>query len=449
MKERSAWIWWLHPAAPFAITVPLIGLAAWAIPESSYRTMWRTPKFFDSGALAISLACSAVFVLGAVLTSRLTMRAYRPRQGGGTDATPERALAILFPLSFYLCVLGYLLWAGLAISRGITLDTVMGVASGEKGAMYDARYTYLPTVGGITTLTQFGTAAMILGAVLGIRKDWGHVRFKLLVIVGLAAARALVNSERFALIELVAPFVITWLGMQYLGSPRFSAFTRRLVALVPILALVFLLVFFTGFEYFRSWTNYYAGRDMNLLEFGSTRLAGYYVTSFNNGGYLLNHLEPLNAPYFTLHFLWGFPLTSPIIQRLFPNPLLESTEKWFYFPFLEAGANLEFNNADGVLFPLMDFGIPGGLIYWFLIGILCGWLYERYQRKELAGLLLYPATYLGLIEAPLALYWGEGRAFPPFCLLATAPAVLWFARRMRLVPAHRTVSAKLLWLQSH
>jgi oligosaccharide repeat unit polymerase len=449
VKERGASIWWLHPAAPFAIAVPLIGLAAGAIPESSYRTLWRTPKFFDSYAMTISLACSAVFVLGAVMSSRLTTRANGARPEAGTDAIPDRALAILFQLSFYLCVLGYLLWAGLAISRGITLDTVMGVASGEKGAMYDARFTYLPTVGGITTLTQFGTAAMIVGAVLGARKGWSQVRFKLLMIVGIAAVRALVNSERFALIELAAPFAITRLGMQYLGSQKFRASTRRLVALAPILALILLLMFFTGFEYFRSWTNYYSGRDMNLLEFGSTRLAGYYVTSFNNGGYLLSHLEPLNAPYFTLHFLWGFPLTSPIIERLFPNPLLQTTEKWFYFPFLESDANLEFNNADGVLFPLMDYGIPGGLIYWFFIGILCGWLYEKFQRKQLVGLLLYPATFLGLIEAPLALYWGEGRAFPPFCLLAAAPVILWFARRVWPATAYRPAPHQLLWLKSH
>ena len=52
------------------------------------------------------------------------------------------------------------------------MSTVLGVVSGEKGAMYDARFTYLPTVGGVTTLTQFGTAAMILGAIVGCRLGW-------------------------------------------------------------------------------------------------------------------------------------------------------------------------------------------------------------------------------------------------------------------------------------
>jgi len=89
------------------------------------------------------------------------------------------------------------------------------------------------------------------------------------------------------------------------------------------------------------------------------RLLGYYVTSFNNGAYFLQRLDPLNAPYFTLHFLWGFPLSGPAVQKLFPNPLLESSDKWFYFPFLATDANIEFNNADGMLFPLMDYGVAG------------------------------------------------------------------------------------------
>jgi hypothetical protein len=346
---------------------------------------------------------------------------------------PARFLEALFRASFYLCLLGYALWIVLAIQRGMTLSNVVDVLAGEKGAMYDARFTYLPTVGGVTTLTQFGSAAMILGAMLGFRRR--GVRGKLAVIFALALCRALLNSERFALIELAIPFLVASLALR----PRFERAARIALNLAPPVGMVCLFLLFTGFEYFRSWTNYYAGRDLNLWEFGAMRLLGYYVTSFNNGAYFLNRLDPLNAPYFTLHFLWGFPLTSPVIKRFFTDPLLDSTDKWFYFPFLEAEANVEFNNADGMLFPLMDYGIAGGLMYWFAIGILCGVIYVAYRRRRLSGLLLYPMTYLGLLELPLALYWGEGRAFPSLVLLAASPAALWFYRRylaqFRAMPA--------------
>ena len=423
-REFDSGIWWLHPGVVFGSAGVFLAFAAYLIPEATYRDFWRTPKFFDQGALGVTLACVAVFAFGAFLGQAFLSRSVPRRDAAAAEAQPWGLLAKLFQVSFYLCLLGYALWIGLAIQRGMTIGTALDIVLGEKGAMYDARFTYLPTVGGVTTLTQFGTAAVIFGAILGFQQGWKEVRAKIGIVLGLAVLRAVLNSERFALIELVVPFAACCLALR----PQAGKFARLILNLAPPFGIAALFFLFTGFEYFRSWTNYYAGRDLSLWEFGATRLLGYYVTSFNNGAYFLSRLNPLNAPYFTLHFLWGFPLSSPIIKRLFPDPLLDSTDKWFYFPFLESDANVEFNNADGMLFPAMDFGVVGGLIYWLLIGILCGLIYALYQRRELTGLLLYPVLYLGLLEIPLALYWGEGRAFPSLCLLALTPIVIWFRR---------------------
>lgn len=428
-RSASSGIWWLHPATLFGAAGTLIGLAAYITPESMYRTYWRTPKFFDLSALEVTLACVAVFVFGAVLSSQYLTRYAPPVATDLRQAVRWNVVIILFRTCVWLTVLGYVIWAALAVQRGMTLSVALGILAGEKGAMYDARFTYLPTIGGVTTLTQFGSAAAVLGAVIGCNVGWRVVRWQLSSILAIAVLRALLNSERFAIIELVVPFVIATLPCWLLEARLRSRFVRTAVNLAPLLGGVSLLVLFTAFEYFRSWSNYYAGRDLSLWEFGAMRLLGYYVTSFNNGAYFLHRLDPLNAPYFTLHFLWGFPLSSPVIKRLFPDQLLDSTDKWFYFPFLESDANVEFNNADGMLFPLMDFGVPGGLIYWFLIGAICGLLYFLYCRKMPMGLTLYPIVYLGLLEVPLALYWGEGRALPTQCLLAAAPILLWFARR--------------------
>jgi hypothetical protein len=117
-----------------------------------------------------------------------------------------------------------------------------------------------------------------------------------------------------------------------------------------------------------------------------------------------------------------------LVQRFFPSPLLDSSEKWFYFPYLEADANVEFNNADGMLYPLMDYGAAGGLLYWFVIGVIIGAVYHSFRRKEPLGLFLYPMLYLGLIEVPLGLYWAEGRAFPTLCLLIAGAALIHIKR---------------------
>jgi hypothetical protein len=424
-------LWWLNPAILFSACAVPIGIAAYLIDESFYRSFWRTPKFFDMNALLATLACLAVFSFGAVVSNRQLAR-IDPR-GTGTNAEtladrlPRSALLTLFRIAFWLTLLGYGLWIGLAIQRGITPDVVLRVAAGEKGAMYEARFNYLPTVGGVTTMAEFGIAAAIFGALYGSIHGWVAVRWKLGVLFLLALVRALVNSERLALIELGVPFVIAclpfWLSVSSTGSWWSRQRARIPWRVAPVIGASSLWLLFTTFEYFRSWKNYYSGGDLGLWAFGTVRLLGYYVTSFNNGAFLLSRLDPLNAPYYMLHFLWLFPLSSPVVQRLFPNPLLETAERWFYFPFLEGGANVEFNNADGVLSPLMDYGIAAGLIYWLLAGVVCGLLYELYRRKEAVGLLIYPLIFLGLIEAPLVLYWAEGRTVPSLAMLALAPLV--------------------------
>jgi hypothetical protein len=425
-STRSS-IWWLHPACVFGFAGVGISIAAYALPESTYRIYWRMPKYFDGATFEITLFCVAVFVFGTMVGARLN--AGRAASGRWDEGISWKAMLFLFRLSFWLCTLGYVFWAGLAIQRGITPDVVMGILTGEKGAMYDARYTYLPTVGGITTLTQFGTGAMIFGAIIGSSRGWRPVRMKLGIVFLYAVVRAVLNSERFAMVELALPFLLTCLALRYFDEPKVSAPIRFLVRFAPVIGMVTLFFLFTALEYFRSWTNYYAGRGLGLWEFGAMRLLGYYVTSFSNGGYLLGQMETLNAPYFTLHFLWGFPLTGPLIQRMFSNPILETGDKWFYFPFLESGANVEFNNADGMLFPLMDFGTAGGLLYWLLMGLVCGAAYQSFRRRDLTGLLLYPVLFLGLMEVPLALFWSEGRAFPALAVLGASAVFFAMARR--------------------
>ncbi len=430
MRSGSATgIWWLHPAAVFTAAGVGVSIAAWYIPETTYRQYWRTPKFFDAYAFQAALACVAVFGLGSLLGARLAARRPGPRPEGLGGGGMHDLLGRLFRLSFRLCLAGYAFWTFLAIRRGITPDLVMDMLTGAKGAMYEARYTYLPTVGGVTTLTQFGAAAVVIGAILGCSRGWRGVWPRCAAIGALAGLRALLNSERFALFELAVPFAAAWLAMRCFGAPNVRRGARWLVRTAPATGLVALFLIFTGFEYFRSWSNYYAERQESLWEFGAMRLLGYYVTSFNNGAYLLQRMEPLHAPYFTLHFLWGFPLTGPAVKRLFANPVLDTGDKWFYFPFLESEANLEFNNADGMLFPLMDFGAAGGLCYWLLLGLVCGAAYRLFCEREISGLLLYPVLFLGLLEVPLALYWAEGRAFPSLVLLAGAPVLFGLVRR--------------------
>jgi len=49
-RQHTASIWWLNPAVVFTAAGVGISIAAYSIPESTYRSYWRMPKFFDASA---------------------------------------------------------------------------------------------------------------------------------------------------------------------------------------------------------------------------------------------------------------------------------------------------------------------------------------------------------------------------------------------------------------
>ena len=431
MIQASRGLWWLNPAAVFTLACGCIALPAWLLPARVYEQYWRTGKHFNSEALLLTFACAAVFAIGCLVAD----------WGSGSsgadsvrttwaDFLPWRSVRKLFQTSFYLCLFGYAVWIGAAISRGASLALLKEVISGSEGALFNFQQNYLSTVGGLTTLTECGIPAMIFGCMLGYRTGYRAVWRKLLVIFLLAFVRAFLNSERFAMIELAVPFVVLLINVRCLAPGASAARLRNLLRYAPVLGIVGLPVLFTTFEYFRSWNNYYASSgEYSLVEFGLSRLLGYYVTSFNNGAFLLTKARVLlSAPYFTLHFFWTFPVVSGLVHSLFPHIAFNSDAS-FVELIGNQGVNPEFNSSDGVLNPLVDFGPGGGLIYWFAIGIICGLLYRSYKQQRPAGLFLYPFIYLGLIETPLALYWSEGKAIPPYILLIASAVIFSIYRR--------------------
>src|SRR5258706_444106 len=107
-RRIDSGIWWLHPAFVFGTAGVVIAIAAYVIPESTYRAYWRMPKFFDLRALEITFACVAVFIFGALLGTAFMSR-IKPAHLKPVEATtdlseriPWRLLGIAFRISFYL-----------------------------------------------------------------------------------------------------------------------------------------------------------------------------------------------------------------------------------------------------------------------------------------------------------------------------------------------------------
>src|SRR5206468_8207569 len=119
LNHRNPGIWWLHPSSVFSLAGVVIGVAAYMVPESMYRTYWRTPKFFEWSALALTLCCVAVFAFGSFCGSKLQIDYKRTETSDWAANIPWKLVFSLFRYSFYLCVLGYVIWAALAIQRGM------------------------------------------------------------------------------------------------------------------------------------------------------------------------------------------------------------------------------------------------------------------------------------------------------------------------------------------
>jgi hypothetical protein len=429
-RERE--LWWLNPAYVAGIMGVLLALAAFLIPESMYRTYWFTPKYFDAIALRMWLACVGMFTCGAMAGA--FRRLYSPQHSDSewAERVPWTFLHRVFNACFYLSLFGYLAWAAAAISRGATLELALGVVNGDKGASIVMKEGYLGTISGITTLTQLAIVCLLLAVFIGIRDGWWHVIPKCGILLVLTVIRALLNSERLAVLELLLPAGVLFVRLVVLDSPRFRGRLWNVLRAAPALGYSALIVIFGVSEYFRSWINYYSGGNMSFWGFVSNRLLGYYVTALNNGALLAQRIDPTGAPFFTFHLLWRFRMLSGIVDLLYPNLALAANDTDPYMRYLTAEANPEFNNGSGYLLPVIDFGFMGALLYWLLAGILCGVLYRQFQEKRMTGLLFYPVIFVGAIELTRIIYWAEGRAFVPLCVLAMVAFVCRsYARRYR------------------
>ncbi len=401
--------WWLHPIAIFVGLNGLTGTAAFLADSKIYMELWREPKYFTEFTALVTIGVLVAFSVGARLGAG-NQSDYSDEVGWRGTVSFPRAL-VLFNVSFWLCITAYVVWITLGISRGLSIGILKTIFTG--GADVLTLRTYLETVPGVTTCTQFGIAAVVLGCLIGSSVGWRIVRGKLAILFLLALVRALVYSERLAFLELAVPLLVLYFAEPVSWTSR--RWLRAVVRFAPLVGSTFIYIVFTTFEYFRSWSSFYSARESNLFQFAFWRLLGYYVTSANNTSYLITRIhDSLNAPYFSLHFLWEFPVLNVYVKDVFSWVHLDYDG---YMSLLAAGANPEFNNPGGLLSPVVDFGVAGGLAYWGIMGLVAGYLYRLYRTNHPLGMCMYPVVFLTLTEVPRYLFWGEGRAFPALAYL--------------------------------
>ena len=276
----------------------------------------------------------------------------------------------------------------------------MGTSSYAKKEVF----TTLP---GVSTLTQCGILYVTVETLLWARSASNRlalVRFA--IVLGLALVRALLLSERLAVVELVIPAVVVFFTI----GPASKLAYRTLVRLAPVFGGVGVFGLFALGEYFRSWSFYQSIYSGPYLRFAAERFLGYYTTAVNNGA-IVYYYEPIQPLRYTFQSLLEFPVVGDAVYAYYAGTFGEDYID--YKALLETYANPEFNNTALVGLLLNEYPLFLAPVAGFLLGLLSVTLYTSFLNGRLVGLLLYPSFFVGVLEISRTYYWSAERYFPP------------------------------------
>ncbi len=417
-SPAGAWLpWWCRPSLLLlGASIPALVIFSFSDPEHSLANAQHFYGFRDFlTALLAILVLTAGSALGESrllpqIRQRLFPRARPPIPGPGLG---EALLSTRFD-AFLMAVF---IVSHLLFFRNFFLNP--GLIPAILGGNLELKHEF-KTIPGVTTWTQ---VSLVLGAIRGMR--WSGLlpgKVKLislfhLVFFGTLFVRAVLWSERLALIEGGVPF--------FLGAlPRLTAAAgptgRTLLRLLPLLLPVAVLGLFLSFEFFRSW-QYYSGQHASLFEFGWRRLYTYYFEAMNTGAAILQ----VGGFYDGLVGPLSFKVHEAIYDGLYLGTL-----------------DVEYNNAGGIHYVASRLGNVLLAPFLLLMGIWFGITWRAYHEGRLLA-LFYPITFLGLMEILRIPYWfGLNRAVPATVVIVLI--LLWSAtlgRRVRARPRELIVGS--------
>jgi hypothetical protein len=411
-RLQASPIWWLSPAGAVALIVPGTLWLAWRLSDQQYRDFYRTPKVLTADVATMLVAGALAFVLGALVVRlggmRRTARAPMLTLNDAQWSTLRRAERVLFALT----TVGYAAWVVSAIRHGLTPGALVGAILHPSSETVEYLFVTVP---GITTLTQFGIAYVVVATLLLLHRRAPKIGRRLGLVLLLTALRALLITERLALIEMALPVAVV-VAAHF--STRGTRASRTLIAVAPVALIASLALVFGIFEHSRSWTFFQVRTQQSYVEFTLTRLAGYYVTSYNNSAIAWDFQRyPGRIPYGTITGLWEAPVVSQLglYDKLTPasgsvpageEPLEKSLQ------LLDLHGNPEYNNPGGLGAPFIDYGVAGGVLFLLLAGAVLGFAHGSFLAGGPTAVLTYPVLANGLFDLPRYLYWPQGRATP-------------------------------------
>lgn len=395
--------WWLHPRyALLFLGIPLL-VGSYLIPEYTYLTLYGTEKHIDLDYVVLGSLVYLAFIAGSFFTV-----------GTNTRSQQRDIIAycrwVIWPL-FGLTIFGYVVWFSAAMLRaggpGALLNAFVGlVLDPDFSASESVKFDLFDTIPGITTLTQLGVAYVTVEALLWVRKKSRRrlAALRFAVLASFLLPRAILISERLALIEIAVPIIVV-----LVSGLRLKGAYRGLVRWAPVYLVGGVFGLFALGEYFRSWAFYQPNYGGPYLRFAVERFLGYYATAINNGA-VIYYYEPLQPMIHTLNSLFVFPILGVEVSEVYNEIFGVPADRSVYL--LDTYANPEFNNAALVGLLLNEYSVFLAPVAAFVMGVIAVSLYRDFARGRLVGAVLYPSWFIGVLEISRIYFWSDQRYFP-------------------------------------
>ena len=377
----------LSPSGLFLLLPAPVLFLILLVPNDRYREFWGTLSYLSPYSWAfVALSLIAVYLgYGKVQQAR-----ERTRYLVGVET--QRTIILISKILFYTTLAVYLLWFALAALRGFGIGQILGVLSGDKASLLDAKYFYFQKISGLTTWVQLGIPASSFIAMSRLfLPDRTRANIWLLVLTFLGAARAILLAERLAIIEVSLAILVT---MAIVSESR--TFSKKLNFSALALPLwIGLPVVFGAFEYLRSWAAYYSGVKSSFLEFVTQRLLGYYATALNNAELVGGELD-----------------SGTNLSLLFHTNFFGSNGGDLLPALLGSSANPEFNNVSGLTLPFYIFSPFFGFLVMLIFGGYFRALVVRLNSGNFVAVSLYSISTVAILELVRIFYIGDGRFLP-------------------------------------
>lgn len=379
--------WWFRPSA-FLLVVTLPALLLFSFSDPSL-TLSKAQLFFSPRDMWLGIFGVFLLFCGTLLGESRLLRDLGPRSlRGGRPRVAE----LFISEKFDWILMGIFLVSHLIFFRGFFMNP--GLVAGVLGGNLELKHTF-ETIPGVTTWTQ---VSMLLATVRALR--WSKVlpgEVKLisvfhLTIFAVLFVRAILWSERLALIEGVLPFFLC-------AVPRLMQLTgrvgRRIIAMLPLFAPMLLFLVFTSFEFLRSWQSNSSGYG-NVFQFGFQRLFTYYFEAMNTGAATLANSEFYNTT--------TLPMSEAHYEQIFEG-------------LYQGSLDIEFNNTSGIWYLATRVGNLLFIPVFLALGFFYGRVWQEFREGRIFGFLL-PLNFMGLMEILRVHYWfGAMRVLPTTLLI--------------------------------